>query len=349
MKVYEFELGLAARKLVRDILDVQPDEVVGITADTLSSEEVVNATARAVYEAGAKPLVIWIASPSGVGKAADPMLPQKALIGALTNVDVWIEFNYQWLLYSTVFDTVIRENKDLRYICLVGMTPDMMIRTIGRVDIEKLSEFLAEISEITKKGKHVKITTPAGTEVEFENHPERPLLVHSGHVPKGAYEMLPGQISWTPKLETINGTIVFDGSVYPPIGLLREPIKLEVEKGKIVNIEGGREAKEFADWLESFNDPNMYQLAHVSYGFNPGAKLTGNIVEDERVWGATEWGIGNIGPRLVPDIPGGVSAASHTDGICLNSSVWIDDVQIMDKGNVIYPPELAKLAKELRC
>ncbi|BAA30144.1 aminopeptidase [Pyrococcus horikoshii] len=348
MRSYEFELGYAAKRLVSEILNVQSNEVVAITADTLSSEEVVNATARAVFEVGAKPLVMWIATPEGVGKAADPMLPQRALIGALKNVDVWIEFNYQWLLYSTVFDTVIKENKNIRYICLVGMNPDMMVRTIGKVDMKKLSKFLEMIAEITQRGKHVRITTPAGTDVEFENHPERPLIVHSGYVPKGTYEMLPGQISWTPKLESINGVIVFDGSVYPPIGLLREPIKLEVERGKIVNIEGGREAREFSSWLEGFNDPNMYQLAHISYGFNPGAKLTGNIVEDERVWGATEWGIGNIGPRLVPDIPGGIPAASHTDGICLNSSVWIDGVQIMDEGNIVYPPELAKLAKELK-
>lgn len=348
MNTYEFELGLAARRIIRDILDVQPDEVVAITADTLSSEAVVNATARAVFEAGAKPMVIWVATPLGVGKAADPMLPQKALIGALNNVDVWIEFNYQWLLYSTVFDRVIAENKNIRYICLVGMNPDMMIRVIGRVDIKTLAQFLKMVAEITMKGKHIRITTPAGTDVEFDNHPQRPPIVHSGYIPKGTYGMLPGQISWTPKLETINGFIVFDGSIYPPIGLLKEPIKLTVERGRIVKIEGGREARELESWIKSFNDFNMYQLAHISYGFNPGAKLTGDIVEDERVWGATEWGIGNIGPRLVPDIPGGVPAASHTDGICLNSSVWIDNLQITDKGVVINPQELVELARKLK-
>lgn len=30
----------------------------------------------------------------------------------------------------------------------------------------------------------------------------------------------------------------------------------------------------------------MYKLAHIAYGFNPGSKLTGNIVEGERVWGS---------------------------------------------------------------
>jgi hypothetical protein len=95
---------------VRDILDAQSNEVVGITADTMSSEEVVNAVARTIFEIGAKPISIWLPTPGGVGKAADPMLLQKALCEILTNVDIWIEFNYQWLLYSTVFDTVIEEN-----------------------------------------------------------------------------------------------------------------------------------------------------------------------------------------------------------------------------------------------
>ncbi len=347
MKLFEFELYKAADRIIKDILKVQEGETVAITADTGSSEEVVNATAGAVFSVGAKPMTIWLASPYGVGKAADPMLPQQSLIGALSAADVWIEYNRQWLLYSTVFDEVMKKNKDIRYICMVEMNPDMMVRTIGRIDIKKLEIFLNKVAEITGKGNKIKVTTPAGTCVEFENHPERKMIVHSGIVPKGEYEMLPGQISWAPRFETINGTIVFDGSVNPPVGLLDTPIKLTVEKGKVVKVEGGLEAQELDKWFRSFNDASIYQLAHISYGFNPGARLTGNVVEDERIWGATEWGIGNVGPRLVPDIPGGIQAPSHTDGICMNSSVWVDGVQIMDKGRVIHPRELVDLASEI--
>lgn len=223
----------------------------------------------------------------------------------------------------------------------------MMIRTIGRVDILLLREFLDLVTEITSSGKHIRVTTPAGTDLEFENHPDREFINHSGIVPKGTYEMLPGQVSWTPKLETINGTMVIDGTLTPPCGHLEEPVKLTIEKGRVVKIEGGMQAEQFRKWLESFDDENMYQLAHISYGFNPGARLSGDIVEDERVWGATEWGIGNIGPRLVPDIPGGVPAASHCDGINLNSSVWVDGKQILDRGKVVYPEKLVELAKKL--
>lgn len=82
--------------------------------------------------------------------------------------------------------------------------------------------------------------------------------------------------------------------------------------------------------------------------WDPFAKLTGEVVEDERVWGCTEWGIGNVGAPLTPDIPGGIPAASHSDGICLNSSVWLDGKQIMDKGAIIGPTqEIVDLARKL--
>ena len=345
--VYDFELGRSAKTLLKDILEVKEGDNVVITADTNSSPEVVNATAREVFTAGAKPMVVWLATPEGVGKAADPMLPQKTLSGALKEADVWIEYNEQWLLYSTVFDKTFETNRKIRYICLVEMNPDMMVRTIGRIDMPKLGEFLDLIAKKTGEAKKVKVTTPGGTNIEFENHPEREMIVHRGDVIEGKSTMLPGQISWSPKFDTINGTIVFDGSLVPPIGLLDNPIELTVEKGKIVDVKGGREAKQFEKWLAGFDDENMYQMAHISYGFNPGAKLTGNIVEDERIWGGTEWGIGNIGSKLVPEQEGGISAASHCDGICMNSSVWLDGKQVLDKGKIVNSPELEKLEEEL--
>lgn len=149
--------------------------------------------------------------------------------------------------------------------------------------------------------------------------------------------MMAGQIGWAPIYGSIDGRIVFDGSLVPPLGLLREPVTLVVERGEIIEVRGGKEAREFEAWLESFDDPNMFKIAHICYGFNPGARLTGNIVEDERVWGCTEWGIGSYAGR---------PAASHSDGICLDSSVWLDGEQILDEGRCIHP-ELAELARRL--
>ena len=65
------------------------------------------------------------------------------------------------------------------------------------------------------------------------------------------------------------------------------------------------------------------------------------MVEDERVWGCTEWGIGYVSPLDAP--PAGQDAASHTDGICLNTSVWLDGEPFMEEGRIV-DPELKALS-----
>ena len=343
-KLYEFELGKAADILVRELFKLKPGETLVITADTETDFRVVEATARAAFAVGAKPMVIWHASPLGIGKAADSMLPLKPLTAALKEADAWVEFNVKWLLYSTPWEAAIRENPKLRYLCLVEMDTDMMIRCIGRVDFPTLREFLTRVAELTRKAKKVRMTNPSGTDVTFEMDPNNPVTVESGYADTPGPHFLAGQIAWTPKVGSVNGVIVFDGSLVP-LGVLKEPVKLYVEADKIVKIEGGEEAAQFERWLKSFNDPNMFLMAHVCYGFHPNAKLTGVCLEDERVWGCTEWGIGSVGKHLLP--PEGRSAASHSDGICLNSSVWLDDELLMDKGRIVHP-ELVELAKKLK-
>lgn len=339
-KYYEFELKKATDKLVRDILKLQEGETFIITADTESNNEVVNATAASAFSIGAKPMVIWIPSPLGVGKAADPMLPIESLTAALCNADAWVEFNNQWLLYSTPFEKAMEVNKKLRYMCLVGMDEDLMVRTIGRVDNERLARFLLKVTDMTKSAKKMRVTTPAGTDVSFEIEPKHYLQCDAGDASKPGMFMLAGQINVVPRHSTIQGKIVFDGALMPPVGRLNNPVSLTVKDGKIINIEGGQEAKAFKEWLESLEDDNMYRMAHIAYGFNPGAKLTGNIVEDERVWGSTEWGMGYVSPLDAP--PDGINAKSHSDGICLNSSIWLDDKQILKNG-IVIDDELCKL------
>lgn len=341
----ELELAKAANVLVRDLIKLESGESILITLDTESDGRAALATARAAQAADAKVALLWHTSPPGYGKIADPHIPD-SLKAAIPNCDVWVEFNYEWLLYSTPWEEAMKTNR-VRYLCLVGMDVPMMVRCIGKINWPTLKEFQIRITEMTQKAKRMKIATSAGTEVNFENDTNRPVLCEAGFAHTPGAHFLGGQIGWAPIEETINGTIVFDGSFsgggQANLGILKEPITLVIEQGKIVKLEGGKEAKFVESWLASFNDPNMYNMAHVCYGFNPGAKLTGVCLEDERIWGSTEWGIGYQGPMF--EAKAG-SAPTHADGICLHSSVWLDDVQVLDEGKVVHP-ELVGLAKEL--
>lgn len=339
------ELQMAADKLIREIFVVKPGETVVLTADEDSDMSVLKAVSDSAKEAGALPMVITIPTPRGVGKAADPDLPIEPMTAVFSNCDVWIEFNHQWLLYSTPFERAFTVNKKLRYMCLVDYTEELMIRTVGHVETAKLQVFMRKVTEMTKAAKVMRVTTPAGCDVTFEIDPKHYIACDCGDASFPAMHMMTGQINVVPRFGSVNGTIVFDGSVTPPFGHTPDqPIRLTVKDGVIQTVEGGKDAGIYEKWLKDFEDPGMLKMAHIAYGFNPGAKLTGNIVEDERVWGATEWGIGYVSEIDAP--PCGQDAKSHTDGICLNSSVWLDGVQIMDEGKIV-DPVLKELMPEL--
>ena len=158
--------------------------------------------------------------------------------------------------------------------------------------------------------------------------------------------MMCGQISWCLIEETINGKLVFDAAIFPPtdMGILSGNVELTLENGIVTKIEGGKDAERFSSWLHSFDDPNMFRLAHYSLGFNPGvSKATGRIVEDERIFGCMEFGIGSQGKMIRGSY---WTAASHTDGVVSKPSIILDGVAIEENGKYV-DPELAEICRKM--
>ncbi|UCF57062.1 MAG: leucyl aminopeptidase [Deltaproteobacteria bacterium] len=343
-EIYELELGKAGYIIAHEMCRVQKGESVIITVDSANDFKPAQETAKAAEAAGGKVMVAWHSTPRGYGKVADPQLPESLKIG-IPAADVWIEFNNQWLLYSTPWIEAMSNNRT-RYLFLGGLDPARVVRCIARLDMDLQEKFQDKVVELTHEASKMRITTPAGTDISFDNVRERPITNELRAETPGPH-FLVGQIGWAPLEESINGTIVFDGSFSgggeADLGILSHPIELVIKEGRIVEIKGQDDAKKMNAWLKKLGDDNMKNLAHVCYGFNPGAVLTGLCTEDERVWGSTEWGMGYQGPMFEGSLP---EAISHADGICLNSTVWVDDTLLLEEGKVVHP-ELVELAKEM--
>jgi len=340
----DFQVSSAALKLVRDMAKVTRDQEILIYADSESDALVVGETAKAAHNQGARVAVMWYPTPRGVGEEATQDLPS-SLGAAMIKADLLIEFSGNYLLYSRPWEEAMKTNR-VKYLCLTGMTRDMMVRCIGKADVPTLIEFQERLTEMASRAKNVKVTNPSGTAISFENDQRRPYFSEGVIKDRPGDYMLIGQVDWAPVEESLNGTIVFDGSIWPPeeIGVLRNPVSLKVSNGVAREIEGGAEAVFCRKWLQSFNDPNMFNVAHISFGCNPGAKLTGQILEDERIWGCVEWGLGHQGSSFKGKAG---PAISHTDGICLNASVWLDDEEILKDGSFV-PKEYAELVKAVK-
>lgn len=193
-KLYDYELGKATDIVIRDWLEVKPGEVVVITTATEIDERVPESFARSAYAVGGKPMVIYTATPKGVGKAADPYLPIEAIGAAIQRADVWLEINDAYLLYSTAYEMAL-ENKKLRHLAVGGLDTSMVYRLIENVDAPALRPFWERITDMSRFSKHMRITTPAGTDIEFGNRPDYPFSCDTGKYNVPGHHFMLGQIS----------------------------------------------------------------------------------------------------------------------------------------------------------
>lgn len=341
----DLEIAVGAYKVVRDLLKIKKGESLLITIDSVGFWRIAEETAKAGEALGAKVMVAWHSTPPGYGKVGDPYLPD-SLHAAIPNTDAWVEYNNQWLLYSSPWEKALTNPDRVRYLFLGGLNEDQFVRCVAKVNLDLQDEFQNTIIDLTKKARKMRITNSAGTDVTFENDPKRPVRSELwAHKPGATFLM--GQMGWAPIETSVNGVIAFNGSFSgggeADLGVLTEPIAFHVKNGTITDITGGEKGKFLNGWFKRLNDPLMYKVAHVCYGFNPGARLSGLCTEDERVWGSTEWGFGYQGPFFEG---AGNNAITHVDGICLNSSVWCDEQQIMAEGKLVHP-KLAELAVKM--
>jgi len=120
----DLELAKAAQILVKDMIKVKPGEDILIYADTESDMRTVEETSKAVHSVGGRVATVRYPAPRGVGEAADLDIPTP-LGAAMSNCDIMIEFSSKYLLYSTPWRKAM-ETRRVRYLCLSGMTAEMM-------------------------------------------------------------------------------------------------------------------------------------------------------------------------------------------------------------------------------
>jgi len=336
-----FEVALGAMKLVRDVMLVKPGEQVVVTYDSSTDRRVAEATANAVFVVGGQPTLIYY--PTSKASYGDPPAPVGAAVG---KADVWIEFAYVSVMHSPAYRQAVDVN-GARYICLLGMDVEMLVNTITNVDYDTVVDFGEYLKARFEKASDIVIQSQNGTNLRGSLGGR--IVRHSGQkaTKRGYPVMLGGQISFCPVEETIEGTLVFDGAVFPPsdLGILKNNITLEFKEGRVVDFSGaGNDYLIFKRWMDAFGDENMYRMAHYSLGFNPGVtRSTGRIVEDERVFGCMEFGIGSQGIAI-----GGAhwSAASHTDGTLLRPTIILDG-QVFEQDGVYQEAEAVAYCKKL--
>jgi leucyl aminopeptidase (aminopeptidase T) len=222
-----------------------------------------------------------------------------------------------------------------RMLGFLNATAEGLINLIYHHDFIVTDRICDVLEEVISKKKKIRITSPRGTDLRAELG-GRPLQLNPGRVSQPGDEgyLPPGVVGQAPIEESWNGRAVFDAFAYP-VGVLRNPINLDIREGRIISISGGSEAKLFQDWMESRKDPNIYWTCHYGFGINPSLKqLSGLKFLDERMYGLFDIGFGT---NDLPCFQGKIRANGHTDGLMTKASVFYDDECIFDQGKFIHP------------
>jgi len=295
------ELARSADFLCRKILEIRSGENVVIYADTATDPRVVQATSAVAHTIGAKVTTVWYETKGDID-----LPPPEPVEAAVLAADLVIEFATAYLCHSAMWEKARRKGVPTK--CLTGMNVDMMIRCINPETHQRMTEFGEAYKKVIEKGKERgRVTNRAGTDFTFKfwttETYQKYLKWRGRETPAPSrYGMMGGQGVLNANVWTLNGTIVFDGAFWPPaeVGALKEPLEMKVENGNVTEVVSDhQEARIVKNWFAHFYDEDAYSILHVSMGYNPGVKrITGDIVEDERVFGCVEVGIGLASPKL---------------------------------------------------
>ena len=314
-------LEKAAETVVKTCLNVKPNETLLVITDT-EKEKIGRAIFEAGLRVGCEALLAVMKPRSRHGE--EPPKPIADMWAAVDAFAVPTKFS--------LTHTQARKNataKGARGATLPMITEEIFVETMG-VDYYEVKKKCEQMREAFEGVKQVEVRSPLGTSLTMSVE-DRERLMDTGILHgKGAFGNLPaGEFFIAPVEGTANGLAVLDGSI-AGIGVLKEPVRVEVKDGYAVNISGGAEAEKLKEILSSAPEAyrkEAYNIAEIGVGCNFGARVVGNVLEDEKVYGTVHIAFGDnstIGGKTVAGI--------HIDAIITKPTLLVDGKEIIKDG-----------------
>jgi leucyl aminopeptidase (aminopeptidase T) len=173
--------------------------------------------------------------------------------------------------------------------------------------------------------KSVRLTTAAGTDLSFSIEGRAfndDISIRPGHMGN-----LPAGEMWCAPVEgSMNGTIVVDGSI-GDLGQVAEPLTIRVKDGFVVEVNSKDKAlvKRVKELIGVDREASL--AGEFGIGLNPGARLTGNLLEDEKAARTLHIAFGNN-----RDMPGGQNnSITHRDFLFKAPSIITDTGKVLMK------------------
>jgi len=311
------ELEQAVRAVVRDCLGVKDGEEVLVVCNpaTRSLGERMRDQAG---DAGADAVLVVISERES--HAAEP--PQ-TVAEAMVAADVVLGPTVQSLSHTAARKRA--SEAGARIATLPGVTEEMLARVMS-ADMESLRRRGRAIADALDAAAEARITCANGSDLRLSLE-GREAIPDAGELTEpGAFGNLPcGEGFIAPAGGW--GTLVIDGSI-AGVGLVDDPVELVVEAGHLTSARGGQ-GMAFMELLTAHGEAGT-NLAELGIGTNEKAKVTGNILEDEKILGTAHVAFGASAA-----IGGKVQVPVHLDAVVMKATVELDGEPIVREGELL--------------
>ncbi|WP_161879405.1 aminopeptidase [Alkalibacterium sp. MB6] len=205
-----------------------------------------------------------------------------------------------------------------------GMTLSMLEKGAIEADPKVVEELTAKFTTLLDQASDVTIEKD-GEVLSFSIANRKGIASTGIFREKGQSGNVPSGEAFIAPLETsANGKLVVDGSI-AQIGKVTEVVTLTIENGRLVEATGDQGE----DLLTLLGKDKGRLIAEFGIGTNPAARITGVVLEDEKVFGTIHIAFGSNKP-----FGGETEAGVHIDCVVKAPTVWIDGKKVMENGQV---------------
>jgi 2,5-dihydroxypyridine 5,6-dioxygenase len=226
-------------------------------------------------------------------------------------------------------------------VLMVVEPPDILARLIPR---EGSRERVEAGARRIAKAKELRITNSAGTDLTYKlgQYSKKPITQYGYTDEPGRWDHFPGAFVYTwPNEGQSNGTIVLrEGDIiFPFKDFVRSDVHITVKNGWINKIDGKFDAEHLDHFLQSWNDPDAYAMAHIGWGLDHMALWNGiSLINKESAIGQDGRAFyGNVlwstGPNT--DVGGSRNTPAHLDIAMKGASLYLDGEPMVENGRVI--------------
>lgn len=303
--------------VLKDCLGLGRGELLAVVADDDKRE-----LAESIYEAGkrlgneAMLLIMQPRSKSG----EEPPAP---IAEAMAKADVAVCITTHSMTHTAARKQAAAAGT--RVATMPGMTDDMFSYGAITADYAQVKELTEQVAALLSAGREVRVEKD-GLSLGFSIDGRDGVLSTGLYLKPGETGNLPsGEAYIAPMEGTAAGQIKVDGSV-AGIGALDSPLVLTVEQGRLTAAEGEGGDK----LLEMLGAGDGRFLGEFGIGTNNKARITGVVLEDEKVYGTIHVAFGSNNT-----FGGIVAAGVHIDAVVMKPDVYIDDKLIMRAGELL--------------